>query len=230
MPPEEVAALVTEPIQGEGGYVVPPPEFFGKIKEVLDKYGILFISDEIQAGMGRTGKMFAIEHFGITPDILAIAKGLASGMPLGACVAPHDLMDWPPGAHANTFGGNPISCVAALETIRLVEEGLMDNAARQGQRLLEGLQKIQREHRLIDRVSGKGLMVGLEVVKDKETKEYAREERTEIVTRAWKKGLICFGCGHSAIRFSPPLIVEEEHIDTALAIFEEAVTEVERGQ
>jgi 4-aminobutyrate aminotransferase len=229
VPPEEVAALVTEPIQGEGGYVVPPPEFFKKIKEVLDKYGILLIADEIQSGMGRTGKMFAIEHWGVVPDILALAKGLASGMPLGACVAPHDLMDWPPGAHANTFGGNPISCVAALETIRLVQEGLMENAARQGQRLLEGLLEIQKNHRLIDRVNGKGLMVGLEVVKDKGTKEYAPQERTDIVTRAWKKGLICFGCGVSTIRFSPPLIAREEHIDQALEIFEEAVTEVERG-
>jgi 4-aminobutyrate aminotransferase len=229
VPPEEVAALVTEPIQGEGGYVVPPPEFFQKIKKVLDKYEILFISDEIQSGMGRTGKMFAIEHFGVTPDIMALAKGLASGMPLGACVAPHDLMDWPPGAHANTFGGNPVSCVAALETIRLIQEGLMENAARQGQRLLDGLLQIQKSHRLIDRVNGKGLMVGLEVVKDKNTKEYAPRERTDIVTRAWKKGLICFGCGVSTIRFSPPLIAKEEHIDTALEIFEAAVTEVENG-
>lgn len=228
VPPEEVAALVTEPIQGEGGYVVPPPEFFGMLKEVLDRYGILLIADEIQSGIGRTGKMFAIEHWGVIPDILAVAKGLASGMPLGACVAPHDLMDWPPGAHANTFGGNPISCVAALETIRLVQEGLMENAARQGQRLLEGLQKIQQEHRLIDRVNGKGLMVGLEVVRDKESKEYAPRERTAIVTRAWKKGLICFGCGVSTIRFSPPLIAQEEHIDTALQIFDQAVTEIEK--
>ena len=178
--------------------------------------------------MGRTGKMFAIEHFGVIPDIMAVAKGLASGMPLGACVAPHDLMDWPPGAHANTFGGNPVSCVAALETIRLIQEGLMENAARQGQRLLDGLLEIQKRHRLIDRVNGKGLMVGLEVVKDKGTKEYAPQERTDIVTRAWKKGLICFGCGVSTIRFSPPLIAKEEHIDAALEMFEEAVTEVEK--
>lgn len=228
VPPEEVAALISEPIQGEGGYVVPPPEFFGKIKEVLDKYGILFIADEIQSGMGRTGKMMAIEHWAVVPDIITLAKGLASGMPLGACVAPRDLMDWPSGAHANTFGGNPISCVAALETIRLIEEGLMENAVRQGQRLLDGLLQIQKNHRLIDRVNGKGLMVGLEVVKDKATKEYAPQERTAIVTRAWQKGLICFGCGVSTIRFSPPLIAEREHIDTCLQIFEEAVSEVEK--
>jgi 4-aminobutyrate aminotransferase len=228
VPPEEVAALITEPIQGEGGYVVPPPEFFKKIKDVLDKYEILFMVDEIQSGMGRTGKLFAIEHWGVVPDIVALAKGLASGMPLGACIAPHDMMDWPPGAHANTFGGNPISCVAALETIRLIEEGLMENAAKQGQRLLDGLLEIQKNHRLIDRVNGKGLMVGLEVVKDKGTKEHALQERTAIVTRAWQKGLICFGCGVSNIRFSPPLIADQEHIDTALEIFEEALSEVEK--
>jgi len=228
VPPEEVAALVTEPIQGEGGYIVPPPEFFQKIKDVLDKYEILFVVDEIQSGMGRTGKMFAIEHWGVEPDIIALAKGLASGMPLGACIAPQEMMDWPPGAHANTFGGNPISCVAALETIRLIEEGLMENAAKQGRRLLDGLLEIQQNHRLIGHANGKGLMVGLEVVKDKGSKERAPQERTAIVTRAWEKGLICFGCGHSNIRFSPPLVAQQEHIDTALEIFEEAVSEVEK--
>jgi len=227
-PPEEVAALVTEPIQGEGGYVVPPPEFFSKIKAVLDKHGILFIDDEIQSGMGRTGKMYAIEHWGVIPDIVALAKGLASGMPLGACVAPRDLMDWPPGAHANTFGGNPICCAAALETIRLIQEGLMANAAKQGQRLLDGLLKMQPNHPLIGHINGKGLMVGLEVVKDRDTKEHAPKERTAIVTRAWHKGLICFGCGISNIRFSPPLIAQQEHIGAALGIFEEALSEVEK--
>jgi 4-aminobutyrate aminotransferase len=228
VPPEEVAALVTEPIQGEGGYVVPPPEFFRKIKDVLDKYEILLIADEIQSGMGRTGKMYAIEHWGVVPDIVALAKGLASGMPLGACVAPYDIMNWPPGAHANTFGGNPISCVAALETIRLIEEGLMDNATEQGKRLLDGFLEIQKNHRFIGHVNGKGLMVGLEVVRDKGTKEHGPRERTAIVTRAWHKGLICFGCGVSNIRFSPPLIAEREHIDLCLEMFEEALTEVEK--
>ncbi len=228
VPPEEVAAMVAEPIQGEGGYIVPPPEFFQKIRKVLDKYEILLIADEIQSGMGRTGKMFAIEHWDVAPDIIALAKGLASGMPLGACVAPHDMMDWPPGAHANTFGGNPISCVAALETIRLIEQGLMDNAARQGERLLAGFLEMQKNHRLIGHVNGKGLMVGLEVVRDKATKEHAPRERTAIITKAWEKGLICFGCGISNIRFSPPLIAEREHVDLCLAIFEEALTEVEK--
>ncbi|SHF53733.1 4-aminobutyrate aminotransferase [Desulfacinum infernum DSM 9756] len=226
MPPEEVAAIFVEPIQGEGGYVVPPPEFHRKLYDIAHKYGILYVADEVQTGIGRTGKMFAMEHYGVVPDIVALAKGIASGLPLGAMVARADIMDWEAGSHASTFGGNPVSCTAALVTLDLVEEGLMENARLQGERLLEGLRALQRSHESMGDVRGKGLMVGVELVKDRETKERAGDWRNALVRRAFEKGLLLLGCGMNTVRFAPALTVTAEQIDTCLEIFEEALKEV----
>jgi 4-aminobutyrate aminotransferase len=228
VPPEEVAAIFVEPIQGEGGYIVPPPEFFPRLKELMEKYGILFVVDEIQTGIGRTGKMFAIEHWGVEPDIIAIAKGIASGMPLGAMIARKSLMIWPQGAHSTTFGGNPISCAAALATLRLVEEGYMENAARMGERIMERLRYVQEEHPSIGDLRGKGLMIGIELVKDKETKEPAPELRDEVIQLAFQKGLLILGCGANTVRFMPALNISQKLVDEGLAIFEEALSEAER--
>jgi 4-aminobutyrate aminotransferase len=228
VPPQEVAAIFVEPIQGEGGYVVPPPEYHIRLKELAERYGILFVADEVQSGMGRTGKMFAIEHWGVVPDIVCIAKGIASGMPVGAMVARKSVMNWEAGAHATTFGGNPICCAAALETIRLIEDGFMENAARMGQRMLDRLNEITEEHPSIGDVRGKGLMIGIELVKDKETKERAPELRGELLRRAFEKGLLLLGCGPNTARFMPPLNISQDLADEGLAIFEEALTEVEK--
>ncbi len=223
IPPEEVAAIFVEPIQGEGGYIVPPPEFHRELHRIAQKYGILIVADEVQSGMGRTGKMFAMEHFGIAPDIMALAKGIASGMPLGAMVAPTEIMDWEAGSHASTFGGNPISCQAALATIKLLQEGLIKNAADQGAYLLKGLEKLQESHECMGDVRGKGLMVAVELVKDRHTKEPARNRRNEIIKKAFERGLLLLGCGENSIRFSPALTVTREKIDTCLSIFEEVL-------
>jgi 4-aminobutyrate aminotransferase len=228
VPPEEVAAIFVEPIQGEGGYVVPPPEFHVRLKELAERYDILFVADEIQSGMGRTGKMFAIEHWGVVPDIVCIAKGIASGMPLGAMVARKSLMTWEPGAHATTFGGNPICCAAALETIRLVEGSFMENAAHTGQRIMDRLNEMAGDHPSIGDVRGKGLMIGIELVKDKETKEPTPEIRDEVIQRAFQKGLLLLGCGPNTVRFMPALNISQDIVDEGLAIFEEALTEVEK--
>lgn len=226
MPPEEVAAIFVEPIQGEGGYIVPPPEFHRELYKIAKKYNILYVADEVQSGMCRTGKMFAMEHFGVAPDIMALAKGIASGMPLGAMVARADIMDWEAGSHASTFGGNPVSCQAALATIQLLEEELMANAEAQGERLMRGLRELQNSHECMGDVRGKGLMVGVELVKDRETKERAPEWRSEIIKKAFQKGLLLLGCGENTIRFCPALTVTEEEIDLCLSIFEEAVREI----
>jgi 4-aminobutyrate aminotransferase len=226
IPPEEVATIFVEPIQGEGGYIVPPPEFHREMNKIAKKYGILYVADEVQSGMGRTGKMFAMEHFGVDPDIIALAKGIASGMPLGALTARAEIMDWEAGSHASTFGGNPVSCMAALATIELLEEGLMENAAVQGKRLMDGLEKLQQSHECMGDVRGKGLMVAVEFVKDRETKEPARTWRNDIIKRAFQKGLLLLGCGENSIRFCPPLTVNREEIDKCLSIFDDVVREV----
>jgi 4-aminobutyrate aminotransferase len=223
-----VAAIFVEPIQGEGGYVVPPPEFHQKLYELAKEFGILFVDDEVQSGMGRTGKMMAIEHWGIIPDIIALAKGIASGMPLGATVSQSEVMDWVPGSHASTFGGNPISCRAALTTIDLLEEGLIENAASVGAYLLGELKELQRRFRLIGDVRGKGLMIGIELVKDRQTKEKAIEERSRIIRACFEKGLLLLGAGENVIRFSPPLIIAKKEADTALSILEEVLQQVEK--
>jgi len=228
VPADEVAAIFVEPIQGEGGYIVPPPEYHVRLKGLAEKYDILFVADEIQMGMGRTGKWFSIEHWGVVPSITTIAKGIASGMPLGAMVAKKELMDWPFGAHGTTFGGNPVSCAAASATIQVIEEeGLIENAARMGQRMIDAAQEMQRRHSVIGDVRGKGLIVGLELVKDRETKEPAHDLRDEVVDRAFKKGLLILGCGPSTVRFVPALTIEADIVDEALAIFEEALKEAE---
>lgn len=218
VPPHEVAAVIVEPVQGEGGYVVPPPGFHQKLRELTRKHGILLIADEVQSGMGRTGKMFAIEHWGVEPDIITVAKGIASGLPLGAMIARADLMDWEPGAHANTFGGNPVACAAALETIRLLETKLIRNARETGGYLKEKLSALARRFPLIGDVRGLGLMVGIELVRDREAKTPAPRERDGLIERAFQKGLLLLGCGESGIRFSPALSVTRREVDTALEI------------
>jgi 4-aminobutyrate aminotransferase len=226
IPPEEVAAIFVEPIQGEGGYIVPPPEFHIELKKLAEKYGILLVADEIQTGMGRTGKMFAMEHFGVEPDIMALAKGIASGMPLGAMVARSELMDWHAGSHASTFGGNPVSCRAALATIDLLEGGLMENARRRGDQLISALLEMQKYLECMGDVRGIGLMVGVELVKDRITKERASDWRNAVIRTAFEKGLLLLGCGENTIRFSPALTISAEEIDTGLSILEESLREV----
>jgi 4-aminobutyrate aminotransferase len=229
IPPEEVAAIFVEPIQGEGGYVVPPPEFHQKLFELAKEFGILFVVDEVQSGMGRTGKMMAIEHWDVVPDIIALAKGIASGMPLGATVSQSEVMDWVPGSHASTFGGNPISCQAALTTIELLEEGLIENAARLGDYILGKLKDFQKQFHLIGDVRGKGLMIGIELVKDPETKEKAIEERNKVIQSCFEKGLLILGCGENVVRFIPPLIITQREADIALVILEETLKKMEKG-
>jgi 4-aminobutyrate aminotransferase len=227
VPPEDCAGILVEPIQGEGGYVVPPDSFFPALRRLCDKYDILMIMDEVQSGIGRTGKMWAIEHWGIEPDIVTSAKGLASGVPIGAMIARQSVMDWPEGAHGNTFGGNPIAAAAALATLELVEDELIDNAAVQGEYLLDALAEIQPRHPSIGQVRGKGLMIGIEFVQDKGTKKPAHDLRDAIVDKAFRNGLILLGCGRSTIRFAPPLVLTQDDANEALAIFESAITEAE---
>jgi 4-aminobutyrate aminotransferase len=224
--PDEVAAIVFEPIQGEGGYIVPPPEFFEELKRLSRQNGILLIADEVQSGMGRTGKMFAVEHFGVEPDIIAIAKGVASGLPLGAIVARAELMSWPPGSHASTFGGNPISCAAALETIRLIEDELMQNAGEVGEHLLQSLRKLNSRSSVIGDVRGLGLMIGIELVKDQVTKEKAGAWRDLAVQQCFERGLLILGCGENTLRLMPPLIVSRDQADAAVKILEGVLSEI----
>ncbi len=227
LPPSEVAGILVEPIQGEGGYVIPPPSFFPGLRELCDRHGILLITDEVQSGMGRTGKWFAMEHEGVEPDIVAIAKGIASGMPLGAMIARRSLMTWPAGAHASTFGGNPVSCAAALATLRLLENELMDNATEMGNYLVARLKEMMPNHPTMGDVRGRGLMVGVEMVKDRESMARGKDLRNAVVNRAFEEGLLILGAGPNTVRFVPPLSVGREHIDEALALFDAALTEVE---
>ena len=224
--PDEVAAVVVEPIQGEGGYVVPPVVFFQRLRELTRKHGILLIIDEVQAGMGRTGKMFGIEHFGIEPDIVAVAKGVASGLPLGITTARAEVMTWPPGAHANTFGGNPLACAAAMATIKLLEESLIANAACVGQHLMSGLRELQKKHEVIGDVRGRGLMIGIELVKDRQTKQRATAERDRLVDECFKRGLLVLGAGRNTLRLSPPLVLTRRQAETAVAIIDESLAAI----
>ena len=225
VPPGEVAAVVVEPIQGEGGYVVPPDGFLPELRKLTEKHGILLIADEIQTGMGRTGRMWACEHSGVVPDILVTAKGIASGMPLGLTVARADIMNWPPGAHASTFGGNPVACAAALETIRLLEEKYIANAARMGKYMLERLQGWTARHPHVGNVRGRGLMIGIELVKDQASREPHPEMRQQVIRRAFDLGLLVLGCGESTIRLMPPLVVEQFQADFAMDILERVIEE-----
>ena len=230
VPGDEIAGMLVEPIQGEGGYVVPPDGFFPALRKLCDKYGILLIVDEVQSGMGRTGKWWSIEHWGVEPDIVVSAKGIASGLPLGACIARESVMTWPKGSHGNTYGGNPIACAASLATIELIEEKYLANAAEVGQYTLEALEEIQARHTSIGNVRGKGLMIGVEFVKDKNTKEPNEEIREMIEQRAFEHGLLSLGCGKSSIRLAPPLCITKKEVDEGLEILEEAITTSEKVQ
>jgi 4-aminobutyrate aminotransferase len=222
-----VAAIVVEPIQGEGGYVIPPREFLQGLERICREHGILFMVDEVQTGVGRTGRWWASEHFGITPDILCIAKGIASGLPLGLTVARADLMTWPPGAHASTFGGNPVSLAAALATMRLVDQQYRENARRMGEYILRRLADWPERHRLVGEVRGLGLLIALELVRDKKTKEIASAERDRVVEAAFRRGVLLLGSGRNVVRMMPPLLIDEEQADCALHVLEEALAEVE---
>lgn len=222
-PPEEVAAIVVEPIQGEGGYVPAPKGFLKGLRRICDEHGILLIFDEVQSGMGRTGKMFACEHHEVEPDVICIAKGIASGLPLGACVARADLMDWQKGAHASTFGGNPVAIAAAMKTIELLERELVANAAEVGDYLKRGLKELMKKHECIGDVRGKGFMLGVEFVKDKTSRIPDPELRDRVEMAVFERGLILLGCGPNTIRWSPPLILGKEHVDVALEIFDDAI-------
>jgi len=229
VPGEEVAGILVEPIQGEGGYVVPPPGFFPALRQLCDKYGILLIADEVQAGVGRTGKWWSIEHFGVEPDIVCTAKGIASGVPLGAMIARKSIVNWPRGSHGNTYGGNPLACAAALATLQLIEEEYMANAAEVGSYTLDALAEIQTRHPSIGEVRGIGLMIGVEFVKNKNTKEPADQLRDRIVDRSFESGLLTLGCGKNTIRISPPLCISKPQIDEGLGIFEDAILFAERS-
>jgi 4-aminobutyrate aminotransferase len=223
LPPEECAGIVVECVQGEGGYVPAPKQFLQGLRRICDEHGIMLIVDEVQSGMGRTGRMFASEHYDLKADIVCLAKGVASGLPLGACVARADLMTWPPGAHASTFGGNPVAIAAALKTIELLERGLVANSALVGEYLQEGLRKLMQKHDCIGDVRGFGLMVGVEFVEDKVSRQPAPELRDRIENACFERGLILLGAGFNTIRWSPPLIITRENIDVALEIFDEAI-------
>jgi 4-aminobutyrate aminotransferase len=226
VPPEEVAAIFVEPVQGEGGYVVPPKKFFDELRSVADKHGILIVADEVQSGMGRTGKMFASEHFDLVPDIMALAKGIASGMPLGAMVARADVMDWKPGAHASTFGGNPVCISAALATIELLEQELVDNAASVGAHMKARLDEFPRRFPLVGDVRGLGLMIGIEIVRDQATKERAPELRDKIERMCFDRGLLVLGAGPNSIRLSPPLVITKDQADHAVDTLGEVISEL----
>jgi 4-aminobutyrate aminotransferase len=228
VPPEEVAAIFVEPIQGEGGYVVAPDNFLGELRGICDRHGILLVADEVQSGAGRTGKWWAIEHSGVQPDIVCMAKGIASGMPLGVCMSRAEIMDWVPGSHASTFGGNPVSIAAALATIDILQREAIYNAAKVGAKILERLQGWKKTHALVGDVRGRGLMIGVELVKDKNTREPAPALRNRVEALAFEKGLMILGCGETSIRLCPPLVVSEEEATVALDILEDCLTQVEK--
>ncbi|MBA4379086.1 MAG: aspartate aminotransferase family protein [Anaerolinea sp.] len=228
LPPDEVAGILVETIQGEGGYIVPPPGFFPALRDLCDKHDILLIVDEVQSGMGRTGKWWAIEHFEVEPDIVTAAKGIASGLPLGAAIARKSVMDWPRGAHGNTFGGNPLACAAAMATIDLIEREYMQNAAEVGQYTQDALDEIMARHPSIGDVRGLGLMLGVEFVKDRKSKYPAEKLRDRVADLAFERGLILLGCGKSVMRLAPPLSVSKPEIDEGLTILEEAITLAEK--
>lgn len=229
LPPSEVAGILVEPIQGEGGYIIPPAGFFPALRKLCDQYGILLIVDEVQSGMGRTGKWWAIENFGVEPDIVTSAKGIASGMPLGALIARKSVMDWPKGSHGNTYGGNPISCTAALTTIDAIEKGYMENTQKTGAYTIQKLREIQNRHPSIGEVRGLGFMIGVEFVKDHVLKKADENLRDKVVDLAFERGLLTLGCGKSVIRISPPLCTMPAEVDEGLEILEEAITIAENG-
>jgi 4-aminobutyrate aminotransferase len=228
LPPKDVAGILVETIQGEGGYIIPPDGFYPALRKLCGKYDILMILDEVQCGMGRTGKWWAVEHFGVEPDMITSAKGIASGMPLGACIARKSVMDWAPGTHGNTYGGNPVSCAASLATVDLIEKEYLKNAAEVGAYAIEALEEIKARHPSIGDVRGKGLMIGVEFVKDRETKEPASELTENVVNKGFERGLLMLSCGKSVIRVAPPLCITKAEMDEGLKIFEESLTQAEK--
>jgi len=230
LPPEEVAAIFVEPIQGEGGYVVAPTVFMQELRRICDKHGILLVADEVQSGVGRTGKWFAIEHTGVQPDIVCMAKGIASGMPLGVMMSRADIMDWVPGSHASTFGGNPVCIAAALATLDVIERaGLLANSAEVGNHMVKRMSDWTNKYRIVGDVRGRGLMIGVDIVKDQGTKEYAPELRDRIVQQAFERGILFLGAGPSAVRISPPLVVSKEEADVAIDALEESIELINKG-
>jgi 4-aminobutyrate aminotransferase len=226
--PDEIAAIVVEPIQGEGGYVVPPTAFLQGLREITRQHGIVLVVDEVQSGMGRTGKMFACEHFDLKADVVNIAKGIASGLPLGVTCSRAEIMAWPPGAHASTFGGNPVACAAANATIRLLKDSLVANAASVGAHLLDGLRELQKKHPLLGDVRGKGLMIGIELVRDRQTKERAVDERNALVQAMFRRGVLVLGAGKNALRLAPPLVLSNAQADSVLKVMDAAFTEISK--
>ncbi|HWR17803.1 MAG TPA: acetyl ornithine aminotransferase family protein [Terriglobales bacterium] len=228
LPPEEVAAIFVEPIQGEGGYVVAPTIFMQELRKICDKHGILLVCDEVQSGCGRTGKMWAVQHTGVEPDMITIAKGIASGMPLSVLMAKAEIMDWVPGSHASTFGGNPVAIASALATLDVLEREGIQNAAEVGSYIMARVAEWPKKHELVGDVRGRGLMIGIDLVKDKQTKAYAGPERDRVTELAFERGLLILGAGPSAVRICPPLIVTKEQADIALDILEECIGIVEK--
>lgn len=228
VPPEEVAAIFVEPIQGEGGYIVAPDSFMRELRAICNRHGILLVVDEVQSGCGRTGKWWAVQHSGVQPDIVCIAKGIASGMPLGVCMSRAEIMDWVPGSHASTFGGNPVSIAAALATMDILDREAISNAAQVGEFMLERLRGWVDTHPLVGDIRGRGLMIGIELVKDKSTREPATDLRDRVETLAFERGLMVLGCGQTTLRLSPPLVVSKEVATVALDILEDALTRVEK--
>jgi 4-aminobutyrate aminotransferase len=224
--PKDVAAIFVEPMLGEGGYIIPPKEFLMRLRELCDRHGILLVADEIQSGIGRTGKMWAVEHSGIEPDIITTAKGIASGMPIGAIIAKESIMKWEPGSHGSTYGGNPVCCAAALATIEVVESELLKNAQKMGQYLLDGAKALQGKYNVIGDVRGVGLFIGVEFVKDRKTREPAKNLVEDIMQRAFRKGLLLLSCGDSTIRLAPPLILDSYDVEKGLEIFDATLKEL----
>jgi len=230
LPPEEVAAIFIEPVQGEGGYVVAPTSFMQELRRICDRHGILLVVDEVQSGIGRTGKWFAVEHTGVQPDIVCMAKGIASGMPLGVTMTRAEIMDWVPGSHASTFGGNPVCIAAALATLDVIEkEGLLANSAEVGNHMLKRMAGWPAKHRIVGDVRGRGLMIGVDIVKDQKTKEYSPEKRDRIVEHAFERGILFLGCGPSTVRIAPPLVVTKDEADVAMDALEESIEIVSKN-
>ena len=226
VPPSEVAAILIEPIQGEGGYLVPPDSFLPGLRQLCDRHGILLIFDEVQSGVGRTGKMFACQHWDVRPDIMTVAKGLGSGLPIGLVVAKKPIMQqWKCGAHGNTYGGNPLCCAAALATLDLVEHEYVDNAAKVGAYFMTRLRELQSRYPVIGEVRGKGLMIGMELVTDRASRQPAKDLCQAVITRAFHQRLLLLSCGQSTVRFMPPLMVTAAQVDEAVTLLEPALLE-----
>ena len=230
LPAQEVAGIVVEPVQGEGGYVNPPQKFFDELAETARRHGILLIFDEVQSGMGRTGKMWAAEHYGVTPDIYAAAKGIASGLPLSATIARADIMQWQPGAHASTFGGNPVAVAASLATIELLEQGLLDHAAQMGAHLRARMENWPSRFPCVGRIGGIGLMIGIEIVRDQQTRERAQDWRDRIVQMCFERGVLVLGAGENAIRLSPPLVITRDQADFLAGTLEACLAQLPGNQ